>query len=165
MNGRKSGWPLFWLALLLACPASVAAQTLYRSVTPDGKVVYSDHPPAQGRVVKTLTPADSASTTLPVSAVEQLRRLQALAPTVARRPAGGGVVLYSAAWCGYCKKAKAYLDGRGVAYREVDIDTQDGLAAYAQDGGGKGIPLLIADGGRVQGFSPAAYDALFARRK
>jgi len=74
--------------------------------------------------------------------------------------------LYSAAWCGYCKKARAYLADKGIAYREIDIDTPDGLAAFARaGGGGKGVPLLLAGGRRVQGFSLAAYDKLFADQK
>jgi glutaredoxin len=73
--------------------------------------------------------------------------------------------LYSAAWCGFCKRAKAYLAGKGITYQDFDIDTKDGMTAFAQAGGGKGVPLLLARGQRVQGFSPAAYDALFANRK
>jgi glutaredoxin len=138
------------------------AETLYKSITPDGRVLYSDHPPAQGRVVKTMVPDAAPSTALPASAAEQLRKLRALFPTAAPT---SGVVLYSAVWCGYCKKAKAYLAGKGVTYQEVDIDTADGLAAYAQAGGGKGVPLLLAGGQRVQGFSPAAYDEVLANKK
>ena len=51
------------------------------------------------------------------------------------------------------------------AYQDVDIDSKSGMAAFAQVGGGRGIPLLLADGQRVQGFSPAAYDALFVKQK
>jgi glutaredoxin len=135
---------------------------MYKSVTADGRVVYSDHPPADGKVLKTLTPDNTPSSALPVSAVEQLRRLRALRPITS---ATGGVVLYSAAWCGYCTQARAYLGAKGVAYREIDIDTPDGLASFAQAGGGKGVPLLLAGDQRVQGFSPAAYDHFFANRK
>lgn len=147
-----------WLA------AGATAQTLYKSVGPDGRVSYSDRPPERGQVVKTLTPATAPSSELPVSAVEQLRRLRATAPAAAA-PATGGVVLYSAEWCSYCKKAKAYLAGKGIAYREVDIDTPDGLAAFARAGGGKGVPLLVAGGRQVGGFSPGAYDQFFASRR
>jgi glutaredoxin len=138
------------LALLTA-----QGQTLYKSVSPDGRVTYSDHPPAESKVVKTLAPDHTANSALPVSAMEQLRKLRALRPAA---PPAAGVVLYSANWCGYCVKAKAYLATKGVAYQEVDIDTPDGLASYAQAGGGKGVPLLLAGSQRVQGFSPAAYD-------
>jgi glutaredoxin len=34
----------------------------------------------------------------------------------------GDIVLYCARWCKDCKKAKAWLDERGLAYVEVDID-------------------------------------------
>jgi hypothetical protein len=40
-----------------------------------------------------------------------------------------------------------------------DIDTENG------SGGRKGITLLLAGGRRIQGFSSAAYDALFAGSK
>lgn len=32
------------------------------------------------------------------------------------------IVLYCARWCKDCRKAKAWLDERGLAYAEVDID-------------------------------------------
>ena len=76
-----------------------------------------------------------------------------------------GIVLFSAAWCGYCKKAKAYLAQKGISYREVDVETKDGILAYAQAGGKSGIPLLLANGQKVLGFSPAAYDALLTAHK
>jgi glutaredoxin len=147
-----------------AIPTTLA-QTLYKSVSPDGRIVYSDHPPSEGRIEKTLKFEDAPSSELPASAssyVEQLRRQKNSSPAAA--PASG-VVLYSASWCGYCKKAKAYLAGKGIAYREFDIDTKDGLAAYAKAGGGKGIPLLVSGSQHIQGYSLAAYDDLFASRK
>lgn len=141
------------------------AQTLYKSVSPDGRIVYSDHPPTEGRIEKTMKFEDAPSSELPASAssyVEQLRRLKS--PPSAAAPASG-VVLYSASWCSYCKKAKAYLAGKGIAYQEVDIDTKDGLAAFAKAGGGKGVPLLVSGGQHFQWLSLAAYDGLFANRK
>lgn len=150
------------LLMLAALFALVPAfgETLYKSVTPDGRVVYSSHPPAGNKLVKTITPDSAPATTLPASAQEQLKRLQELRPASVRPD---GVVLYSAAWCGYCTRAKAWLAGRNIGYREIDIDTPDGLASFAQAGGGKGVPLLLARGRRVQGFSPASYEQAFAR--
>lgn len=34
------------------------------------------------------------------------------------------VTLYTTSWCGYCLRAKALLDRKGVAYHEIDVDTQ-----------------------------------------
>ena len=157
-------------ALLLACAASAQAQTVYKSVGADGRVVYSDKPPVTGRLEKTMSFENLPSSTLPASAssyVEQLKRMHArdAAQAAAAPPPQHGVVLYSAPWCGYCRKAKAWLAGKGIAYRDIDVETPDGMAAFAGAGGGGGIPVIVADGHRVSGFSSAAYDALFAPRK
>ena len=32
------------------------------------------------------------------------------------------VVMYSTAWCGYCTRARALLERKGVAIREVKVD-------------------------------------------
>ncbi|HEY2394855.1 MAG TPA: glutaredoxin family protein [Rudaea sp.] len=71
--------------------------------------------------------------------------------------------LYSAMWCGYCRRAKAYLADHGIAYLNVDIDTDDGRAAFANVGSG-GIPLLMSGKKRVRGFKAEGYDSFFARR-
>lgn len=136
---------------------------MYKSITADGRVIYSDHPPVDGKVVKTITPDSTPSTALPLSALDQLRKLRALRPAVTE--SGAGVVLYSASWCGYCAKAKAYLAAKGMAYREIDIDTPAGLDSFAHAGGGKGVPLLVSGGRRIQGFSTAAYDEFFSARE
>ncbi len=79
---------------------------------------------------------------------------------------GIGPTLYSAVWCGYCKKAKAWLAARGVAYQDIDVDTTSGMAALAEVTGGKGgIPVLVAKGQKVSGFSTAAYDSIFPAAK
>jgi glutaredoxin len=154
--------------LLLFCAWATTApiaQTLYKSVGPDGKIVYGDRPPAEGRNEKTMKFESLPSSALPASAssyVEQLRRLQAASPVVTPP---SGVVLYSAAWCGYCRGAKAYLASKGIAYQDIDVETKSGMAAFAQAGGRGSIPLLVAGGQRAQGFTPAAYDVFFANRK
>jgi glutaredoxin len=141
------------------------AQTLYKSVGPDGRVIYSDHPPISGQIEKTLKFENLPASTLPPSKstyLDQLRKTKgASQPDIPIT----GAVLYSAAWCGYCKMAKSYMASKGISYQEVDIDTNSGMAAYAKAGGGKGIPLLLAGGQSVVGFSPAAYDALFSIRR
>jgi glutaredoxin len=153
---------VLWSAAATTLPA---AETMYKSVGPDGRVTYSDRPPTDGLIEKTMTFENLPSSPLPestVTYVEQLRKMKASSPS---NIATSGIVLYSAAWCGYCKQAKAYLAGKRIPYQEFDVDTRNGMAAYAQAGGRKGVPLLLADGQRVQGFSRAAYDALFANRK
>jgi glutaredoxin len=152
---------LVFIACALASMVVLSA-TLYKSVGPDGKISYSDQPPRQGQVVMSRTFEAGPTSSLPSSAADQLERMRSAKTAAA--PAAGGV-LYSAAWCGYCQKAKAYLADKRIPYREVDIDTKAGLATFAQTGGGNGVPLLTAGTQRVQGFSVAAYDGFFANNK
>jgi glutaredoxin len=149
-------------ACLLACAmvSSLAfAQTMYKSVTPDGRVMYSDQPPAAAKVVRTFVPDTAPSSALPASALDQASTSREAQPAVAP---GAGVVLFSASWCGYCAKAKEYLAAKGIAYRDYDVDTPGGRNAYVQAGGRRGIPLLVSGGRRIEGFSTAAYDRFFS---
>jgi glutaredoxin len=151
--------------LLCALAASTAlADSMYKSLSPDGRVVYSDRPPVAGKLVKAIQFEPGPSTPLPSIYAEQLRRLRASAPAASSEPLRG-VVLYSAVWCGYCKQAKAYLANRCIRYREIDIDSEDGKLAYAKAGGGQGVPLLSAGGRSIVGFSSVSYDQLFAALK
>ena len=152
---------LLWSALSSAPPM---AQTMYKSVGPDGRIVYSDRPPVEGRLEKTINFEHLPSSPLPGATSSYLEQLRKTVTAPSANTVSKGVVLYSASWCGFCKKAKAYLAGNGISYQEFDVDTKDGMAAFAQAGGGKGVPLLVADGQRIQGFTPAAYDAFFANR-
>jgi glutaredoxin len=153
------------ILVFIACALTsmvVLSATLYKSVGPDGKISYSDQPPRQGQVVMSRIFEAGPTSSLPSSAADQLERMRSAKTAAA--PAAG-VVLYSAAWCGYCQKAKAYLADKRISYREVDIDTKDGLTTFARAGSGKGVPLLTAGTQRVQGFSVAAYNAFFANNK
>ncbi len=157
------------LALAAACVLATPArgETLYKTIGADGRVEYTDRPPAQGKAVKTLNFADLPATPLPESVLRYREELQkSLKDRLANAgKRSGEPQLFTAVWCGYCRKAKSYLAQRGVAFREHDIDTPDGQLAFAQAGNASGIPLLLLGEQRVQGFSAAAYDALLGPLK
>jgi glutaredoxin len=68
------------------------------------------------------------------------------------------VVLFSASWCGACKRAKRYLDGRGISYLERDIDADSSARREVQRVLGRvAIPLLDVDGRFISGFRPETY--------
>ena len=156
---------LLVLALALA-PALIHADTIYKSVGPDGRITYSQKPPAGDRVEKTFSYENLPATPLPDSVLRYRDDLQkSMDKRLAAAARGGGPspALFTAVWCGYCRQAKAYLAAKGIAYREYDIETPDGMRAFAQAGAARGIPVLLWKGQRVQGFSRPAYDSLFAR--
>ena len=156
------------LAILLLWGVSAtqlqAAQPLYKSVGPDGRIIYSDRPSVDARLEKTMTFENLPSSALPASTSAYIEQLRKTAPAFSPQLATSEVALYTARWCGFCKRAKAYLGGKGVKYQEFDIESKNGMAAFARAGGARGIPLLVVGGQRVQGFSQGAYDALFANR-
>jgi len=154
---------VFAVALILASHVS-AQQQMYKSVGPDGRTVYSDRPPSDGKVEKTITYYEQPSSGLSPQVLAYLEQMKGRA-SASKAASGRGTVLYMAKWCGYCRQAKAFLASKNIPYQEFDIDTTDGLAAFASAGGKKGIPLLYHDGTRVQGFSLATYETVFAKVK
>jgi len=139
--------------------------TLYKSVGPDGRIVYGDRPPADGRSAQTLKFENLPSSPLSPATLAYLEQLKkgGATPQVAPPPSAE-LVLFTASWCGYCRKAKAYLATKGMPYKEIDIESNTGAASFAQAGGQRGVPLLVRNGQRVQGFSVAAYDALLGTK-
>lgn len=72
-----------------------------------------------------------------------------------------GVILYSAAWCGYCNKTRAFFKENNVAFVEYDIEkSSEGRSQYEQLHG-SGIPLIMIRGQVMRGYDPNALkDAL-----
>ena len=66
------------------------------------------------------------------------------------------IVMYSASWCGVCRKAKAFLSANGLRYREIDADeTPGGWDKIAALSGRRAVPLIIVDGEMTRaGLSP-----------
>lgn len=147
---------------LVHCAAQ--AQTIYKSTAANGTVVYSDQPPANGKAEETIRFENLPSSPLPAAAIEQIERAAKQAPQPAPNRQSAGVTLYTTSWCGYCKRARAYLAQKGIDYQDIDIEAPSGAAAFAQAGGRGGVPLLVANGRRVRGFSAAGYDAVFGGR-
>lgn len=63
------------------------------------------------------------------------------------------IVLYSAAWCGYCKQTKQLLASHNVDYCEYDIErSAEGYRQYESLGGG-GVPLMLFNGEVIRGYN------------
>jgi glutaredoxin len=134
---------------LLAC---VCAQAdIYRWTDAHGRIHYSDKAPADRQAQQVKTPINSISGPAVVS--------QTHAPAAGARAT---VRIYTAAWCGYCKRAKAHLSARGVPYQEIDVETTDsGRREFAQLGG-RGVPVILVGDRRMDGFDAGGLDAMLA---
>ena len=62
------------------------------------------------------------------------------------------VVMYASDWCGYCARARALLEAKGVAYTEIDVDLVPGARdEMMARGGGSTVPQIFIDGQPVGG--------------
>ncbi|HYM41222.1 MAG TPA: glutaredoxin 3 [Steroidobacteraceae bacterium] len=60
--------------------------------------------------------------------------------------------MYASDWCGYCARARALLDAKGVAYTEIDVDLVPGAREeMVARGGGSTVPQVFIDGRPVGG--------------
>lgn len=72
------------------------------------------------------------------------------------------VVMYATSDCGYCAKARAYFDARGVAFEERDIDASPEARREWKEKGGVGTPLILINGRHIQGFDQSGLDAMLS---
>lgn len=63
------------------------------------------------------------------------------------------VEIYTKAFCGYCARAKALLDSKGVAFEEYDITMGGPKRAemLERSNGGSTVPQIFIDGRHVGG--------------
>jgi glutaredoxin len=130
--------------------ANVAqAQTIYRIVGPDGKVVFSDKPPVtadQGKVTGTGAGARGAAenSSLPT----ELRKVVAQYP----------VTLYAASKCAPCDAGRSLLVGRGVPFTERTVNTSEDSEALQRLNGENSLPVLSIGGKRMKGYADSEWN-------
>jgi len=64
------------------------------------------------------------------------------------------IVMYSTGWCGYCKRARALLQRKGLGFREikVDEDPAERQAMISRSGGRRTVPQIFVGDRHVGGF-------------
>jgi glutaredoxin 3 len=64
------------------------------------------------------------------------------------------IEMYTTAWCGFCVRAKALLDARGLEYKEIRLDGQaDFRARLHEQTGGWTVPQIVVDGRPIGGYA------------
>lgn len=71
------------------------------------------------------------------------------------------VVIYTTPSCSHCRRAKAFLRGRGIGFRELDIAGSPRARKEFERLGGCGVPLLLVGDKRLDGFSEQRFLALY----
>lgn len=63
------------------------------------------------------------------------------------------VLLYVTSWCPYCRRAKALLTKKGLAFTEVDIEASaEDRKAMIDVSGRSTVPQIFINGTHVGGF-------------
>ena len=64
------------------------------------------------------------------------------------------ITVYSTRWCGYCVRAKALLDSRGLPYEEVMLDDEPHFRRRLHElTGGWTVPQIVIDGRPIGGYT------------
>lgn len=141
-------WLACGLVLCAAVSATAQAQGVYRIVGPDGKVTFSDQPPAAAAKNNTPSPATTATGGNSASASGgrlpiELRKASSQFP----------VVLYTGKDCSPCNSGRNMLINRGIPFAEKTVDNNESVAALKQLSGQNSIPLLTIGSQQLKGFS------------
>ena len=87
-------------------------------------------------------------------------------PGAAEADLDGKVVMYSTAWCGFCKRAIAHMKANSVPFVEKDIEMSAAYRAeYKKYGTSGGVPFLIIGRQTMLGFNPDAFNSKYAEFK
>ncbi|HLF98718.1 MAG TPA: glutaredoxin domain-containing protein [Methylococcaceae bacterium] len=137
------------LLALFACSLPAVAE-IYRWTDPSGKVHYTERKPAD----RAGGEAESLQGSAGVSFVGGGNATGAT-PTVKVR-------MFMTRSCPYCKKAKAFLQKRGIPYEELDIEASSRAKAEYDRLGGRGVPVILVGEQRLDGFDARSMERILA---
>ena len=132
-------------AAITALAAAAQAQQVYRIVGPDGKVTFSDRPPAGGaESTQSSSSQGSGSSSSGNDALPyQLRQVATRFP----------VTLYTSSDCAPCNSARNLLVNRGVPFTERTVASNDDIDALKRLSGESSLPFGTIGGQQIRGFS------------
>lgn len=137
-------------AALVGCAAllGTASQAqVFRIVGPDGKVTFTDRPPADGKASPAPTVSMSGGGGGGASLPAELRSAAGRYP----------VTLYTSADCSPCTAARNLLVSRGVPFTEKTVSSNDDILALQRLAGEARLPFGTIGGQHVKGFSDAEW--------
>jgi glutaredoxin-like YruB-family protein len=73
------------------------------------------------------------------------------------------VVIYSTPTCPYCKRAKEYLNQKGIPFTEYDVAAdRDKAREMIEKSKQMGVPVILVDDEVIVGFNQAKLDSLLS---
>lgn len=148
---------LVCLVLLLLLVPAVVCAGIYKWTDAQGRHHFSDkRPPSEAAEEVSLPPVN----TFKGVAIEETTEP---ADSAASPSKSKNVVMYSAPWCGVCRKARSFFREQGIAVKERDIEQSRKARTEFDRLGGRGVPLILVGDRRMNGFSPESFLHLYER--
>lgn len=152
-----STWKSIYLCgaiLFLSFQLSSGHADLYKWVDNKGTIHYGDKHPGEAKL-KTIQGKISSFST---------PEIKPLPPGIKNTSSGNNrvsVVMYSASWCKYCKKAATHFRRNNIAFEEYDVEkTSKGANDYKRLKG-RGVPMILIGSQRMNGFNADQFDAIY----
>jgi glutaredoxin len=122
---------------------SVQAQTLYRIVGPDGRVTFSDKPPATPAKVTTLSADGNDASASNAALPYELRQVASKYP----------VTLFVSKECAPCNEGRTLLRSRGIPFAEKTINTNEDADSLKRLTDTTSLPVLTIGSQQIKGYS------------
>jgi len=173
-NHTLLSWPLpVLVGLIIHLAVLDAAAEMFRWVDKNGVTHFTDTPPDDPetgvKVNPTVTspdpPLEASAPAAPQPEKTGFRAPPQNTP-ISKKPAQqkARVELYSASWCGFCKKAKSFFQSKGVPVTEYDIDKDKEAASRLKAiDSSMAIPYALVNGQPIRGYDELVYEAALKR--
>ena len=147
------------LFLLSTLFAGTAHSRIYTWVDEDGRTQMSDKPPKTGGFNEIDVKVNVISSQKPPA------KDTATTTASQQKPVASGkkVIMYSAEWCGVCTRARRYFNANNIPFTEYDIDKSTKGRREYKKLGGRGVPLILVDKHRLNGFSTHSFQRAYQK--
>ncbi len=150
--------------LLVACFLLVGLSAhgeIYKWTDEQGRVHFSDKAPESGVVEpigdQLIINSYQGSEVTTAGFLDQ-RDAQRKEEARLKRPS---VVMYSAVWCGVCKRARQFFYANKIPFSEYDVETSaKGKKDFASLKG-RGVPIIVMGKKRMNGFDTVRFKQLY----
>ncbi len=126
----------------------VSFAEIYKWVDERGNAHFTDKPPSNKKVEEVTVKINT------YSAVQ-------VTPLVERLGKKGKVVMYTATWCGICKKAEKYFRKNKISYVAYDVEKSRIGKMDFKLLKGRSVPVLIIGDKRMNGFTVSRFERLY----
>ncbi len=135
-------------AAALAAAAALPVLAQYRWIDPSGQVNYGDAPPPDAKNLARVDGRARAESGDPTGGMGfELRKAMSTFP----------ITLYTAADCGPCESARAWLRRRGAPYQEIVVNTDVDSEELKRRVGTISVPVMTLGRTPHLGFNEAAW--------